>query len=45
MGLSCLMTFPGFLAIREPLAGTTYMPGSGGGRIEHGLAVTGRAVV
>lgn len=42
---SCLMTSLGFLAIREPLPGTPNMPGSGGGRIENGSAVAGRAVV
>lgn len=42
---ACLMTSLGFLAIREPLPGTPNMPGSGGGRIENGSAVAGRAVV
>jgi len=43
--MACLMTSRGFLAIREPLPGTPNMPGSGGGRIENGSAVAGRAVV
>ena len=30
----CLKTVPGFCAIGEPLSGTSYMPESGGGRIE-----------
>lgn len=42
---ACLVTSLGFLAIREPLPGTPNMPGSGGGRIENGSAVAGRAVV
>jgi hypothetical protein len=33
-GKPCLMTSLGSFAIKEPLPGTAYMPGSGGGRIE-----------
>jgi hypothetical protein len=33
-GKPCLVTSPGSFAIKEPLPGTAYMPGSGGGRIE-----------
>lgn len=43
--MACLMTLLGFLAIREPPPGTPNMPGGGGGRIENGSAVSGRAVV
>ena len=32
-GLPCLMTSLSSFAIKEPLPGTAYMPGSGGGRI------------
>ncbi len=37
---ACLMTLCGFFAIREPLPGTSHMPGSGGGRIA--LRLVGR---
>ena len=37
--------FPRLPCDKEPLPGTPNMPGSGGGRIENGSAVAGRAVV
>jgi hypothetical protein len=44
-GKPCLMTSLGSFAIREPLPGTAYMPGSGGGRIEGNQVLHHRGVV
>ena len=44
-GKPCLMTFLGSFAIKEPLPGTAYMPGSGGGRIEGNQVLHHRGVV
>jgi hypothetical protein len=44
-GKPCLMTSLGSFAIKEPLPGTAYMPGSGGGRIEGNQVLYHRGVV
>jgi hypothetical protein len=44
-GKPCLMTSLGSFAIKEPLPGTAYMPGSGGGRIEGNQVLHHRGVV
>lgn len=44
-GKPCLMTFLGSFAIKEPLPGTAFMLGSGGGRIEGNQVLQRRGVV
>ena len=44
-GKPCLMTSLGSFGIKEPLPGTAFMPGSGGGRIEGNQVPQHRGVV
>ena len=44
-GKPCLMTSLGSFGIKEPLPGTAFIPGSGGGRIEGNQVPQHRGVV